>query len=247
MQTNMQDAVKDVLKVGTNVTNAYVAPGKEFDAIKEFFVSGQVKDFLNFIIKAYMDCFFKSLGKNSLQKAEFRYEDDPAKGYYSKANSLICINLKYYKFSEVLDFAVTLFRFCNGKEDSLKRIMKTTLYQDVFDESIKGSATSTLTHELEHARRNDATCHGAHTDRDDPDGNKVNFNACARSWMCLAIEKGFKETWYEQIKENAAKNAADKFKDFLIDDSKFKDWTKFLKQFKKLEETKPNIAKELGF
>jgi len=234
-------------KLAENIMGGYVGRGTEFDVVKDFFAKGQVKDFLNYIISEYISCFFECLGESGPKNAKFAYEENnEASGYYSASKNLICINLKYYKFSELLNFAVTLFRFCIGKEDSLKRVMKTKLYQDVFDEAMKGNATAVLTHELEHARRNDATCHGAHTDGYDASGMKVNFNSCARSWMQNAIDKGFKEAWYEHIKSTSATKAAEKFKEFLVAD-KSEDWNKFLEQFRELEKITPNIAKELGF
>jgi hypothetical protein len=246
-------------KVETDVASSiadYVRPGKELDAIKTFFVSGQVKNFLDFIIECYVKEFFGSIKNintknksiNSINGASFVYEKDNEElGYYSPSDQKIYINLKYYKLSELLDFAMELFRFCNNKENNLKTVMKTKFYQDVFDETMKGSATAVLIHELEHARRDDATCQGAHTDGLDASGMKVNFNACARSWMQVAIENGFKDEWYEFIRKHAAGYAGDKFKEFLVDDSKLKDWNKFLEQFKELEKIKPDIAADLGF
>jgi hypothetical protein len=231
----------------------YVAQGKELDAMKEFFVKGHVQSFLNYILYQYMICFFNSLSAShpvfkAPAGAIFAYEENnTALGYYSQAKSKIVINLKHYNLSELLDFAGSLFRFCIGKEESLKRVMKTKLYQDVFDETMKGSNLAVLPHELEHARRNDSTCQGFHTDKEAPDGQRINFNACARAWMTKAVENGFKTAWYEEVKKSAASSAAGMFKEFLTEDSKQKEWHEFLKSFKELEKIKPNIAKELGF
>jgi len=234
-----------------NIGAGYVAGDKEFDAIKEFFASGGVKAFLDTILQRYTACFFQSLNitDKAPSTAYFAYEEKELRGYYNHSGygqSKIVINLKYCKFSELLEFAVSLFRFCSGKEDSLKRVMKTTLYQDIFDETMKGGNISLLTHELEHARRDDSTCHGAHTDGQTPDGQRVNFNACARAWMAKAVEGGFKDEWYKFVCAASTKAAA-KFKEFLTEDSKQKEWNEFLSAFKELEKIRPNIAKEIGF
>ena len=41
-----------------NIVTGYVAQGEELDAMKEFFVKGNVQSFLNYILHQYMICFF---------------------------------------------------------------------------------------------------------------------------------------------------------------------------------------------
>lgn len=173
----------------------------------------QIKTLLN----AYLTTYIASLNDAKKQikypKIAFYYKNvknDDCLGNFSPAEG-IRINLKDVSIANIFEHIGLLANSAN----KLQNITAHKTYKELFG-CVLGNP-GTVTHELEHARRDEASERGLHTNGETDPGKFESFDACANYYAQKAINSGCLERWRELIITSLA-NSGIQINEKLISD-----------------------------
>jgi hypothetical protein len=141
--------------------------------------------------------FFEKIGKNADEiSAEFYVGETSLLGFYSPLYKKIKINLAAIDLFAQINLMKKLY------DNDLANINNDVGFKKLF--AAAPGYTSTVIHELEHARR--GTAEGVHTTGPGPDGIDYDFNACAGMWAKKAFKLGCLESWQKGVSPGGSSN-----------------------------------------
>ncbi len=197
-------------------------------------------DLMKHSLLSYCNLFLNKIGvtdiQNKLSNASFYYNPyQLTSGFYVPKTKELKINLA---FVSVADYFEMLIRILENDATGI-RLNKT--YNELFANNAGNEAT--LTHELEHARREDSH-NGPHGPGLDAEGNMSNFRQCANSFSRKAQEAGLLQDWIADIRNfyNSKVDARNR-------DSEKESMKKYaLSNVRRVEaENKISLMQELGY
>lgn len=178
------------------------------------YILAQLKNTLNFYLGSYVQSCFEVGLLPRIFDIEFYFkEEDSKSGYFqSFPSKKIMINFNYRSVANILEH----FAHMVNQAYNMQNTKADLAYKDLFGCELGNPGT--VTHELEHARRNEASDKGGiHTDGMSASGKNEPFDTCANSYAIKAIEAGCLEKWQEKMRNYLAKSGI-KINDNLISD-----------------------------
>jgi hypothetical protein len=189
--------------------NLLFKPTKQIESDKEFEEEFkkqnvnllEVKNIIDLFLDSYVDAYYQSLGKIKTITALFQNESDGSMLAYFNGSKVV-VNLQAFPgIYQIFDFIQNLLakNFSALKNDSI--------FQRWFGPNMVLGRAPTVNHELEHARRNDASDKSIHDPAKDALGQDAKFEQCAASFAKKAYDSGLLEKWYALIKMKTLINA----------------------------------------
>lgn len=185
---------KNSTAVSTHISDSQIKNQKIFESLWNSLdrQAARIKDILNSYLTSYVQSVYTALNKETAPSIQFYFENSTTTGAYK--NRSIKINLKSLHIADLVQHIVTL---TDPKNNLIDATSGNSTYRKLFGYAL---STGTITHELEHARRNEHDEKGIHTAAD-IDGKRLEFDACASHFTRQAVANGCLENWRKKLNE----------------------------------------------